>query len=305
MSKFHANGKLLLTGEYLVLQGACALALPLKMGQSLEVMPSESDTNLLTWKSFKPDGAWFSVALHKDTLKLKAADDAAKGEKLAAILSALRQLAPQVFEGQDVNVETRLDFDPEWGLGSSSTLVANLSQWAKVNPYELLRMTFGGSGYDVACATAQAPILYQLQGGRPTVREVDFNPSFADSLYFVYQGRKQNSAREIGVFKARMTGADLSKEVAAVSAITSALAQPVAYDDFCRLLREHESILSRCLSREPLQARFPDFDGCIKSLGAWGGDFFLAASRRKSNEVKAYFQAKGLEVVFRYEEIAR
>ena len=37
MSRFYSHGKFLLTGEYLVLKGALALALPLKLGQSMTV----------------------------------------------------------------------------------------------------------------------------------------------------------------------------------------------------------------------------------------------------------------------------
>ena len=37
MNTFYSNGKLLLTGEYLVLEGATALAVPTKFGQDLSV----------------------------------------------------------------------------------------------------------------------------------------------------------------------------------------------------------------------------------------------------------------------------
>ena len=37
MDAFYSHGKLLLTGEYLVLDGALALAVPCKLGQSLTV----------------------------------------------------------------------------------------------------------------------------------------------------------------------------------------------------------------------------------------------------------------------------
>ena len=38
---FYSNGKLLLTGEYVVLDGATALAIPTKYGQYLEISASE------------------------------------------------------------------------------------------------------------------------------------------------------------------------------------------------------------------------------------------------------------------------
>ena len=49
-SNFYSKGKLLLTGEYLVLDGAKALALPTKKGQSLLV--EKNNSGLLSWTSF-------------------------------------------------------------------------------------------------------------------------------------------------------------------------------------------------------------------------------------------------------------
>ena len=59
---FYSNGKLLLTGEYLVLDGAKALALPTKMGQNLQIATLESPS--IVWKSFDSDGSvWFQDEL--------------------------------------------------------------------------------------------------------------------------------------------------------------------------------------------------------------------------------------------------
>ena len=49
--------------------------------------------------------------------------------------------------------------------------------------------------------------------------------------------------------------------------------------------------------------KLSDFDGGIKSLGAWGGDFILAASATGEETVKAYFSNKGLNTVIPYEEM--
>ena len=298
---FYANAKFLLTGEYLVLQGARALALPLQLGQELEFVPSKIDTNRLTWSALKPDGMWFETVLEKSTLRVLSSTDVDKAQRLASILSALRQMNDKPFIGNDLHFTTRLGFDPEWGLGSSSTLIANLARWAQVDPYQLLKMTFGGSGYDIACAMAKGPILYQIVDGQPTSREVAFQPSFSNRLFFVYQGQKQSSAKEIGKFKANAMR--LEKEIEAVNAITDAMMQPLDFETFCQHLTEHESILAHCLSREPLQKRFPDFEGVVKSLGAWGGDFFLAASRWHSEEIRRYFSARGHRIIRAYDEL--
>ena len=45
-SSFFANGKLLLTSEYLVLDGAKAFAIPTKKGQSLHVEITEKNDSI-------------------------------------------------------------------------------------------------------------------------------------------------------------------------------------------------------------------------------------------------------------------
>ena len=336
MSRYYSHGKFLLTGEYLVLKGALALALPLKLGQSLsvetfpETAPNEiiasSETfqeTSLQWNAHKPEGPWFSVTINPKTLEIIDCNDQHKAEKLAQILKAIQQLNPKAFVGNNLKFTTRLDFDPNWGLGSSSTLIANLARWADVNPYELLKLTFGGSGYDIACATTEGPIYYQLVDREtasmdcfvprndakrlsvltPNVQPIDFQPSFADHLFFIYQGQKQSSSKEIKAFLEKANPIDLQKDIDAVSEISRAVPKCQNLDEFGLLMQCHERIISRCIGQEPVQKRFPDFEGTLKSLGAWGGDFILAATEWAENQVKEYFKGKGLEVVFGYKEI--
>jgi mevalonate kinase len=303
MSRYYSHGKFLLTGEYLVLKGALALALPLKLGQSIEIETLASNENRLHWEAFRPEGKWFSVTLNRQDLVNCSTDDPDKASRLSQILQSVKQLNPKAFEGNDLNFTTRLNFDPNWGLGSSSTLIANLARWANVNPYELLKLTFGGSGYDIACATAEGPVYYQLIDNKPQVETVDFQPSFADHLFFIYQGQKQSSSKEIKAFLAKANPADLQKDLEAVSEISRAVPQCQNLDEFALLMQCHERIIARCIGQEPIQKRFPDFEGVLKSLGAWGGDFILAATEWNDNQVKAYFKEKGLEVVFRYNDI--
>ena len=339
MSQFQTHGKFLLTGEYLVLKGALALAIPLKLGQTLsvETFPETSQKTMqktfqetsLQWDAYKPDGPWFSVTLNPKTLEIIDSDDLSKAEKLAEILKAVKQLNPAAFNN-GLRFETHLDFNPNWGLGSSSTLIANLAQWANVNPYELLKLTFGGSGYDIACATAEGPIYYQLstpgpalrpfewpqgpqsQGPKvvepvetptPMVENVDFHPPFSDHLFFVYQGQKQSSSKEIKAFLEKANPIDLQKDIEAVSEISRAVPKCQTLDEFGLLMQCHERIIARCIGQEPVQKSFPDFEGVLKSLGAWGGDFILAATKWDESQEKAYFKEKGLDVIFGYKEM--
>ncbi len=326
VQKYYSHGKFLLTGEYLVLKGALALAVPLKLGQTLEV--ETVCTPSLQWNAHKPNAPWFSVSLNPENLEIIDSDDQSKAEKLRQILQAVKRLNPKAFEGNNLKFTTLLDFDPNWGLGSSSTLIANLARWANVNPYELLKLSFGGSGYDIACATAEGPIYYQLsmskstfrqaqrptldlpakvpepvEGPTPMIELIDFNPPFAEHLYFVYQGQKQSSSKEIKAFLAKADPIDLQKDIEAVSEISKSLVRCGNLDEFCMLMQCHERIISRCIGQEPVQKHFPDFEGVLKSLGAWGGDFILAATNWDRDQVKAYFKGKGLEVIFGYNEL--
>ena len=328
MSPYQAHGKFLLTGEYLVLKGALALAIPLKLGQTLSVETRHGMS--LQWDANNPNGPWFSVTLNPKNLDIIDCDNQPKAEKLVQILKAVCELKPNAFN-DGLHFETYLDFDPNWGLGSSSTLIANLARWADVNPYELLKMTFGGSGYDIACATAEGPIYFQLsstesalrqaQGPKvvkpveieirrsqtptPTVEPINFTPPFADHLFFIYQGKKQSSSKEVKAFLLKANPVDLQKDIEAISGISRAVPKCESLDEFAMLMQCHERIITRCIGQEPVQKRFPDFEGVLKSLGAWGGDFILAATEWDEKQVREFFKGKGLETVFGYKEITQ
>ena len=146
---FYSHGKLLITGEYLVLDGAKALAMPCKFGQHLKVSPSSNQSS--RWLSYtQQNEVWLDIEFDLLSItKQKTKSDIET--RLFQILYEAFQLNPEVFT-QNYRFETNLEFPRDWGLGTSSTLIANIAKWANVNPYELLAKTFGGSGYDVACA---------------------------------------------------------------------------------------------------------------------------------------------------------
>lgn len=308
---FKSNGKFLLTGEYLVLKGATALALPLKFGQSMDVETLDKNENLIYWEAYIKstdnrqqtidlETNWFSAVLNKTDFSIVSSDDIEKAERLSNILKQAKSLNNNIFtEDNDYRFRCHLDFNPQWGLGSSSTLINNISEWADVNPYHLLGATFKGSGYDIACAKAEGPIFYEVNG--PMVREADFNPPFKDNLYFIYRGHKQNSANEVKAFLDKKK--DFEEEVKSISKISEILPDIQTLRDFCYFIKIHEEIMSNCLEHKRLKSYFSDFEGEIKSLGAWGGDFFMAATEWDFEKVKNYFEGKGLNVVFKYKDI--
>jgi mevalonate kinase len=222
------------------------------------------------------------------------------------ILLTLKQLNPDIFNGQySYTVKTRLDFEPEWGLGTSSTLIANLAKWAKVDPYTLLQFSIGGSGYDIACANASSPVFFQLNHLKPLVSKASFKPPFADKLFFVYRGQKKDSLQGIRDFQQLTEEKDLTKQVSQITAITEAIGNTADFYTFCELMNQHENILSQILGLSPLKLQFPDFEGHVKNLGAWGGDFMLVMTQKDENWVRTYFKDKASDILFNYAELVR
>lgn len=90
-----------------------------------------------------------------------------------------------------------------------------------------------------------------------------------------------------------------------MTALTESVLKCKTLNAFIELMQEHEALLCHHLSLDSIcdQRGFGDFNGAIKSLGAWGGDFILAASSDSESEVKAYFKAKGYETVIPYQEM--
>lgn len=303
MATYYAHGKLLLTGEYAVLDGALALALPVRYGQSLQA--SAGEQGRLHWISRDETGStWFEGAWALPDLGLLHATDATTAQRLGDILHACRQQNPHFLQDSSGwSVQTRTDFPRAWGLGTSSTLVAALARWAGADPYQVLFETLGGSGYDLACAFADGPLLYHLDGQTPSVERVAFSPPFADHLFFVFLGQKQDSRAGIRRFRERASSN--SGLIQAISAITRQCLSAPTLTDFCDLLLEHERLIGQALNLPRAQELyFPDFPGTIKSLGAWGGDFVLAASQTEPAEAMRYFQEKGFSTCIPYREMA-
>lgn len=298
--KFYSHGKLLITGEYLVLDGAKALAIPTKFGQQLEVTPVSGKHS--TWTSYDHQNQiWLNIEFDL----FEVLTDVEKGtdeleKRLFQILKEIYRINPNVLT-QNFNFKTKLEFPRNWGLGTSSTLIANLAKWAKVNPYHLLANTFGGSGYDIACAGAETPIVYRIQDRKPQLKTAELPEFLKPYLYFVYLGKKQNSREAIANYK-NTKPASLNKYVSAINSFTEDFQQLTSFDNATSLIDNHEDLLSKILKISPVKSRlFADFDGSVKSLGAWGGDFIMALS--KTNP-KLYFQNKGYNTILQFEEMA-
>lgn len=291
--EFYSNGKLLLSGEYAILDGALGLAIPTSYGQSLHVTPTKS--GYLEWTSLDENKeVWFSAKFDLTDLHVVSASDENVAKTLMFLLLEANAQNPLLLTDSDgFQIETHLTFPRSWGLGTSSTLINNLAQWARVDAYRLLSNAFGGSGYDIACAQHNSPITYQLVDGEPKIERIDFNPIFKNSLFFVHLNQKQSSKEAISNYREQQF--DKPELVKQVSSITKKMIQAPTLAGFESLMEEHETLLSHILKVEPVKQRlFHDYFGMVKSLGAWGGDFVLATGDEKSI---SYFKSKGYDTV--------
>ncbi len=298
---FQANGKVLLSGEYLVLNGAVALGIPLVLGQRMTV--AEGSGSEIVWQSYQPDGqVWFSGKFDLFGFDPIKSNDAEIARRLKEIFeAAVRLNSDFLSKWRKYHVNTYLDFSPEWGLGSSSTLISCISDWADVDPYDLMELTFGGSGYDVACAKARGAIFYQVSDDEICVDPADFNPAFSEQLYLIYLGNKQNSRSQIAVYADKKIAGSRIDEV---SQISKSFCEVNDLKYFDELISDHEKLVSEVIGMPPVkQTMFGDFWGQVKSLGAWGGDFIMVTSDRSAEETQSFFNQKGFDVFFRYDDL--
>ncbi|TDP58665.1 GYDIA family GHMP kinase [Flavobacterium dankookense] len=298
---FYSNGKLLITSEYVVLDGAIALALPTKFGQTLQV--EQGENNIITWTSFDSDGSiWFEDNIPFSSIVRKERLDDIKSVKntLIDILhEAYLQNSNFITQSNGYKITTELSFPKNWGLGTSSTLINNIAQWLEIDAFQLLRNSFGGSGYDIACAQNNSAILYQLINELPKVTTVDFKPSFSQNIYFVYLNKKQNSREAIAAYYNKQ--GDIHKIIPSFNEITQTIISTDDAKKFAHQIQKHEIEMSKVLELSTIkEAVFEDFNGVLKSLGAWGGDFILAFSKENPTN---YFKQKGFETVISYDEM--
>jgi len=301
----YARGKLLITGEYAVLDGALALAVPVQRGQALRAQTG-APTGSLHWRAMDELGrCWLEASINLRLLEIQETNDPPTAAGLQNLLRAARLQNPDFLTNEpSAAVETRTDFPRAWGLGTSSTLVAAVAKWAAINPYRLLADSFGGSGYDVACAYANSPILYRRNpNGSPEVHPVAFHPPFAGQLYFVYLGQKQDS--RAGIQRYRAVASEAQTLAATLSNLTEQALRADTLREFEQVLETHEQRISEALQLPKAKDRyFEDYWGAVKSLGAWGGDFVLVTSAQTPEETHNYFNDLGFEVFIPWNELA-
>lgn len=299
---FYSSGKLLLSGEYLVLVGALALAMPVRFGQKMTVTEI-SGSKSIAWKTRLPDGLWFNARFRIPEFTPVNPSDANSALFIQSLLKAAHAIKPDFLNTSDgYIVDCYIDYDIRWGLGSSSALISNMAWWADIDPFELHAQVSKGSGYDVACARSDSPLLFKTSQGTRIIRQVDFNPVFHDNLYFVYLGRKQNTQTDVDKFFKNKQ--NYSNQTGRISEISRQMLDSASFDEFSSLIKEHELIMAEVLEKKPVKdTLFSDLNGEVKSLGAWGGDFVMVLWPYQNKELITYLAKKKLNIAFSLNEI--
>ena len=295
---FYSNGKLLLTGEYLVLDGATSVAIPTRYGQSLEV--NSEKENGIVWMSYDEKGyIWFHGSFRIEDEKITPNTKDKISNTLSDILTQAKKMNPSFLESEEgFLVRTYLNFPRDWGLGSSSTLINNIAEWANIDAFELLKTSFGGSGYDIAVAQNDSPVIFKIVDGAPSLETISIQWDFLDQLFFVHLNKKQDSKE--GIARYKMASVNLIHR-SIVSAISHSLLVCETLSEFETLLQKHEKIISEIIQYPTVkESLFSDYPKTIKSLGAWGGDFILAVG---DEEDRNYFRKKGYETIVPFSEM--
>ena len=304
-STYYSNGNLLIAGEYFVLEGAKAFAVPLKYGQEMKVDKLTTGNKTIHWSVHELSKPLFSVDFDSEKLDISGSVIDERSLRLQQILRALKSLNPEFFTGEcSYTISCKIEFNMNWGWGSSSSLICNLASWTGTDPFKLNRLVSSGSGYDIATSASQTPVFYRIVGEKQSIEPTIFNPPFKENIIFVYTGRKQNTQesilRNIGSIR------KFRKMIPLVSKLSERISTEKNIDEFMRYITEHEKLMSGILNMKRIkEMNFKDFDGELKSLGAWGGDFIMAISSESSEYISKYFRMKGIDTMFRFNDIIR
>lgn len=299
MKEFRSNGKLFLIGEYIVMDGAKAFALPTKFGQCLFVEENLNQENLISWKAKKyDDSLWFEVKFDLSTLSIIQTSNQKLGESLQQILIQAKSLNPSFFNSNlSFKCETKLEYPQEWGLGSSSTLIDLIAKWIEINPFELNKLTFNTSGYDIACAHNSQPILFSNNPISTQLLKLDWN--FIEDLYFVYLNQKQDTQAVVGNhYKNKEKNWELIHYLSDLVEQATKVESLSGLED---ILDDYQDKLADFMNQPKVKdLYFSDYEGSVKSLGAWGGDFVLVTKREGFEE---YFKQKGYTTIVPFKEM--
>ena len=291
--QLYTHGKLLITAEYAVLDGAMGLALPTQLGQHFSFSTQQKEGIHWVAKDLNQK-VWFEARFDIEHLTAETRNETA--DRLTQIFKVIRHLKPVALRS-GLYIESTLEFDRKWGLGTSSTLISALASYFELDPYTLLEKTFGGSGYDIACAVASGPISYRRSETGVSVEHIDLNWPFRDELYLVYLNQKMDSREAIKHYKQQPIESTFIDEI---SKLTKAVILAQTLKDFERLMQQHEDLIGAQLGLDPIgKTLFDGISGTFSSLGGWGGDFALFTRKENIPSLKE----KGYHTILKLSEL--
>ncbi|WP_294234447.1 GYDIA family GHMP kinase [Chryseobacterium sp. sg2396] len=298
MGEIFSPGKLMLTSEYFAMDGALVLAVPTRLGQEFSFEEIPDGKFLIIWEAFHQEKPWLRVVIDYRSWQIIETNISSSAEFIVRTLKNVQALSSIKFKHNfTYHLKTNLQFPADYGLGSSSTLMNNLAEWAEIDPFHLNKISLGGSGYDIAVAKEKSAVLYQSV---PEIRyeKVNFDPSFKDELIFIHLNQKQDSREGISLYRSKNKSQKLVDEF---SDLTRNILLCNELENFSRLMLIHEQKISDFLEIPTVKDRF--FENCpvfVKSLGAWGGDFVMSS---KFGGFKDYFWGKGFTAIFDYSDL--
>jgi mevalonate kinase len=293
-----SHGKLILLGEYAVLHGSNAVCLPLTTGQDL--FYSFYKTRDIHWKWSYNNQIISSLVMDNQSCDLKT-KDSGNYDWVKELFRLIREQNPQFLMEQGGELHFINYFPIEWGLGSSSATISSICRLAGVNPYIVNQALMGGSGADIASTSMDQWFLYRKKMPLPKITKIQDDYLFRNLTCFVYSGKKQQTAshlKEVGIIKSSGF-----IEVNEVNHLAERFVSVNDINELYEIISKHELLISKFVTMEPIGKQYPDFKGMVKSLGAWGGDFFMAVSTEGAEYIKEFFIMKGYNNVFTWNEL--
>ncbi len=298
MGEIYSPGKLMLTSEYFAVDGALVLAVPTKLGQELFFEEKHDGNSVVFWEAYHQNKLWLKAAIDYKNWQILETNITSSAEFILKTLKNVQNLSDIKFKSTDsYHLKTNLQFPPDYGLGSSSTLMNNLAEWSEIDPFQLNSISLGGSGYDIAVANAKSAVLFQNQ---PQIHfeKINFNPTFKNELIFIHLNQKQDSREGINLYKSKIKSQKMINEF---SDLTRNILLCDELDKFSDLMILHEQRISDFIGIPTVKSIF--FADCakfVKSLGAWGGDFVMSA---KFEGFEDYFWGKGFNTIFEWSDL--
>lgn len=303
MTAIHASapGKIVLCGEYVVLDGARALGAAVNRRVGVSITASAADSHVVRCPGYADGHYRFAV---DDDGKFEWQCDAACLPDFSLLEETWRSLKPQLSTSIDLVLDTSAFSDNEtgnkFGLGSSAALTVALSaaiaklQQQTVDVESMIdshrRFQGGrGSGIDIAIAHHGGTIGYRMHD-TPRTSPVNWKAGLEYAIF--WSGRSASTAQKLAQFAESDESAGSRQRLAAASdAIVNAWAKgPV--EQVVRLFDDYTTILAVFSDEHHLGIFDAGHAGMVehaaghgvvyKPCGAGGGDVGVALSASKA-----------------------